>query len=489
MSTKRTSGHASIGKTPVGQEVLTNYGDLRITKGAMKVVQAWSGAGSASFPSMLGEAGSEALYELLANDKFAYEKALSAHAALSAARAKDFSGIIIAAHDTSSYDVAIHHSETIRENYAVKTSRTQGFELHASVLMAHDSTATPLGVASLLPFVHQSQTTSEESREYWLALGGLYDNEHIRWFEGIQKTATLLGDKAADTIHVCDREGDSFDMLAWMAHEGHRFVIRGNRANRKILVNGKRIAIEDALVGEPIMAKVLIKLGNRSQPKSAKDKENNPERKARNALLSVRFKTVDVAQPIDDEGQLMYKTDVREPATLRMTLVDVREEHPPNGQKPVRWLLLTSEPVHTAADALNIVDIYRCRWGIEVFFKVLKTGLKIEERQMNSADAMLRVLALAMPTAIAVQRMSHMAEMPTNARWSAVVSNVQLAVLKRKCPKAGLSLSSTAKEVMFAVAQLGGFLKSNKKPGWQTMYKGWRYLDALVEGYELARQI
>jgi len=486
MEAVRTTGFAVIGDAPVEHEIRTNYGDLRVGKSAARAVRAWAAAGAASFPDMLGRAGSERLYELLANEKFDFTKALAAHAACACARAADFPGVVIAAHDTTDYGVAIHHWAIIRENYSVKSTRTQGFGLHSAVLLAHDSTATPLGVSSLQPFVHQSETTSEESREYWWALGGLYDNEHIRWFQGIQTTVRRLGEKAADTIHVCDREGDSYGMLAWLMHENHRFVIRAQRNKRKILVDGVRIAVENALIAEPISAEVKVKLGHRSQPMSAKDAKTNPERKAREAMLSVRYKTVDVVRPIASKNELIYETDEYQPETLRMTLVDVREEHPPSGEQPVRWLLLTADPVHTAVDAMNIVDVYRCRWGIEVFFKVLKTGLKLEERQMESADAMLRVIALAVPVAISIQRLSHMAEMPKEAPWHQVITKTQLAVLKKKFPKSALSTKSTAKEIKLVIAELGGFLKSNKTPGWQVMYKGWKKLEALAEGYELA---
>ena len=149
----------------------------------------------------------------------------------------------------------------------------------------------------------------------------------------------------------------------------------------------------------------------------------------------------------------------------------------------MRWLLLTTEPAATAHDALIVIDLYRARWGIEIYFKVLKTGLGLEQRQMESVDAMLGVVSLALPTAVQVMRLRHMADIAPGALWSTVLSTGQFAVLRRKSPRAKLTATATVEQVTYAVASLGGFLKSNKTPGWQTIYKGWAYLEVLTEGF------
>jgi hypothetical protein len=45
--------------------------------------------------------------------------------------------------------------------------------------------------------------------------------------------------------------------------------------------------------------------------------------------------------------------------------VHVEELHPPVGEKPVVWTLLTSEPIGSTAQIERIIDIYRYRWLIE----------------------------------------------------------------------------------------------------------------------------
>ena len=82
-----------------------------------------------------------------------------------------------------------------------------------------------------------------------------------------------------------------------------------------------------------------------------------------------------------------------------MNLVEVCETKPPTGEKPIRWSLLTTEPVTTEEDVLRIVDAYRTRWLIEEFFKALKTGCAFERMQLESFHALHNALALCLPMA------------------------------------------------------------------------------------------
>jgi len=73
----------------------------------------------------------------------------------------------------------------------------------------------------------------------------------------------------------------------------------------------------------------------------------------------------------------------------------IREEQPPNEVKePVEWLLLTTVPVNSLVDAVERVQWYAKRWGIEVFHRILKSGCLIEDRQLATADRLEACLAI-----------------------------------------------------------------------------------------------
>ncbi len=246
MATKRSKSSIEISKLDMVAETSGDFGDKRLSKRAARVAETWSEGGAASFPKMFGEADLEGLYRLLGNDAFQFTELVAAHALQTSARAKAFAGTIVVTHDSTGIEVPLHDADDVRENFAVKSSRTQGMEAHVSAIFAHDSHNTPLGVAALQPFVHADHVKHDEAvQDYWWAIGGLFGNEQDRWSAAIARTAELLGDKRADAVHVMDREADDFAMLAWLQQCGHRFVVRANTSRRSVVREGKRIAVAD----------------------------------------------------------------------------------------------------------------------------------------------------------------------------------------------------------------------------------------------------
>jgi hypothetical protein len=74
--------------------------------------------------------------------------------------------------------------------------------------------------------------------------------------------------------------------------------------------------------------------------------------------------------------------------------VQVREIEPPDGVEPIEWLLLTTVAVQTVADAIERVEWYACRWGIEVWPRMLNSGCRIAARQLATGERLQRCLML-----------------------------------------------------------------------------------------------
>ena len=64
---------------------------------------------------------------------------------------------------------------------------------------------------------------------------------------------------------------------------------------------------------------------------------------------------------------------------VSVTALLATEVDPPADDDPVEWLWLTNLPVDTPEQAREKIAWYLCRWAIEVFFKILKSGCKIEQ--------------------------------------------------------------------------------------------------------------
>lgn len=87
-------------------------------------------------------------------------------------------------------------------------------------------------------------------------------------------------------------------------------------------------------------------------------------------------------------------------AGVAMTCVIASEIAPPDdlpkGEKPVCWRLLTNREITGWAEAVTLIDWYRARWEVEIFFHVLKTGCRVEALQLASMPRIERALALFM---------------------------------------------------------------------------------------------
>src|SRR5207302_1718344 len=80
------------------------------------------------------------------------------------------------------------------------------------------------------------------------------------------------------------------------------------------------------------------------------------------------------------------------PVTVNVVLV--REIDPPTDDEPVEWLLLTTLPIETVEQVREIVQYYTVRFLIEVFFRVLKSGCRVEARRFEHLDRLLPCLAI-----------------------------------------------------------------------------------------------
>jgi hypothetical protein len=172
----------------------------------------------------------------------------------------------------------------------------------------------------------------------------------------------------------------------------------------------------------------------------------------------------------------------------------------PQGRTPIRvrgvrvwndrleWLLLTTRPVGSLDQALEIISWYTRRWIVEEFHKAWKTGCRAEERRLTQADRLVPLLGALAIVAVRLLTLRDAARRDGTA--PADVPAAALKILAAKLQRPAECFESN-RAFLRGVAQLGGFLArtSDGEPGWQTLWKGWSVLMTLVEGYELAQTI
>lgn len=205
--------------------------------------------------------------------------------------------------------------------------------------------------------------------------------------------------------------------------------------------------------------------------------EHQPKREV---FLQMSFQKVHIQPPM--HGDCLRKTD------LVAWVIRVWETHPPQGQEPLEWILLTTVPILSPADAWEVVQWYRWRWRMSDFHKALKTGCRMEQRSLQCVEALWKLVAILTPIALRLLLIRQAAQQTEDVPAAQVVSQDVISVMIHLDPRHRQIV--TAKQLWHAIARLGGYLDRtcDGPPGWQTLWKGWMRVMQTLEGVRFACQ-
>ena len=269
---------------------------------------------------------------------------------------------------------------------------------------------------------------------------------------------------------MSDREGDIFEIFeAWHeAREGPRaeWIIRANQ-NRALLgvKEGQPSKLFEAVAAAPVLGEIQFEMRERKGVKKIKRNTRAFHRKARTVRQQVRVMEVTPRPP--------WRTDRKLPQ-VSFWAVLAEETDPPKGEEPISWLLLTSKKLRTLKEARRILDCYLRRWDIEVFFRVLKTGCRVERIQLKEAGAVRNALTIYLIIAWRILYLTHLGrecpDLPCSCVFEEAEWKATCAVAKRSKVAGEPSLS----EFIRIVGKLGGHLgrKRDGPPGPQSMWQG-----------------
>lgn len=453
-------------------------GDERRVKRLVRVASLMESMPDGSLPKIAGSAGElEAMYRLLNNEAVEWDDILDEHIGRSAARAMAQPEALVV-HDTTSFQFA--HADPEEVGY-LQTGKP-GFYGHFSLFLAADDTRRPLGVAQLQTQVRASRAPKGGRKVNRPGSTSAKDpnNESKRWLAGVVATREQV-EPSTKLVHLMDREGDSYALLARMQQMQERFVVR-LRHNRVARAAGLQGQAWDKL--QPLMESAHgqlereVPLSPRRAKTAPRHAKRNPARKSRLAKLQVAALATTVRAPSYCPADL--------PDAIELNIVRVYEPHPPQDQQPVEWWLATTEPVDNAEQVARVVDLYRHRWVIEEFFKALKTGCLYERRELESLHALLNTLAICAPIACRLLWLRSRAQHQPQAPASDVLDDDELLAL-RHLHKGPIPNAPTAQQVLGAMAAVGGHLKRNGPPGWQTLQRGFDQVQSFAAGYRAAR--
>ena len=455
-------------------------GDARLEKRLSAIADQISLKPAESFPVIFPEeADRESFYRFLRNPVVSWGKLIEPHYQQTSKRAAEVAEVI-AIHDSSKLQFQRKSRGDLgfiskgKKNDKVNTA---GFLCHFCFAVSGETDSKPLGVLNVRPLRRLRKTkNTAKKRDREQSSKAIERYESSKWLDGVKESRRRLAGLAT-VIHVMDREADYFALMAELVETSERFVIRVSHEKRKVQRGEEISTISQALVNRPTICEREVFLSKRAIPRVGKPSKSNTDRPSRTARLTITAVSVGVKRPLR-----MLASEF--PEALALNLVHVFEANPPPSQDAVDWKLFTTEPIETEEQILKVVDTYRKRWTIEEFFKALKTGCSYEDRQLESFKTITNALALMLPIAWQMLVLRHHSRSEGPGRSVGVLNQTQLQILIA-LGKGRLNEQATNRQVLYAVAALGGHIKNNGAPGWLVIYRGLRELYAIERGVKL----
>lgn len=435
-----------------------DLGDKRLNHRIIHIVENLGLSPGRTIPQTFKSWGEiKACYNFFNNDLVSEQKLLAPHIEKTIERIKEYPVVLLPS-DTTDINYTTKESMTGKERLANKQN---GIWLHPTIAVTPERLT--LGIVDANFWHRESEVAGTSS-----ATGTLRDKapieekESYRWLQSYLK-ACEIAKMAPETqiVNITDREGDIievFEAALEMEKQGSfaYFIIRSQYdrcldekdEETKIQKKLRQRLKESASIGE-----IEFTIPPTDKRKGRKVKQ---QIKAVNVTLKSRNK---------------YKKAKK----VKINAVMAIEENPPEGESLV-WIFITNLPIDSFDGVCNIIKYYLCRWEIELFFKILKSGCKIEERQLQTADRMKNLISIFMILSWRVLftmmlgrvcSMMSTEEVFEKAEWKSVYKIVNhKKALPRKPPALG--------EFIIMVATLGGYVnkKGAEPPGVKTMWKG-----------------
>lgn len=423
-----------------------NLGDERLNRRAAAVLNRLAERPQASLPSAFqGWAETLGAYRLFDNPKVTGEKILEPHRDATLKRVQQFP-VVLCVQDTTELDYT--SKPQIQGLGPLTYESALGLYIHPTLAITPERLC--LGVVDQWTWVRNPEEHGGKDRQHRLQRP-IEEKESFRWLEGYRRVCdwqSIL--EQTRLVYIADRDSDLFELFE-----------EGRRGEAGWLI---RASQDRALVGGGLLWQTL-----REAPVIGTlefDLPSTPQRAQRSVVQTLRTAVLKLRPP--------YRSDKKLPA-VEVTAILAWEEEPPEGVEPIEWLLLTNLSVQSAEEAREKVQWYVCRWQIEVYFRILKSGCKVEELQLQERDRLEVALALYMIVAWRVLYLIMLGRTTPELSCEAVLAPeewkaVYLVTQKKKPPQQPPPLQ----EMLCLIARLGGFLarKGDGLPGPKALWIG-----------------
>lgn len=451
-------------------------GDERRRERAVKLAEALATEPNVSFPKQLTQrAELQAAYRFLENHQVRPEELVRPHVQQTRAEAER-RPVVLLIQDTTELDYQAHRKTSGLG--PIGNGRHQGFLLQ-TVLAVDAATAEVLGIAHQEPFVRQPAPKGERYSERVKR-----ERESQVWERAVRAIGAPADPQQQVWVHVGDRYSDIYPLFLACRQQQTHFVMRAAQdrcVDERVQEPPPQLKRRKRKPGDPPQAHLFETVrGWAACDEQDLEVPAEHERKARTARVALSYGPLRLLAPDKQEHEL---------PSLDLWVVRVWEINAPEGVAPLEWVLLTSLPVETVEQAWQRVGWYRRRWVVEDYHQALKTGCRMEERQLGSYEGLRRLLSLLAPLAVRLLQLRTLARLQPERLAAEVLPAevIQVVALKTGGQAAGMTVEQCVKRI----AQLGGYQgrRSDGPPGWKTLWHGWLKIQTLLEGVYLAPQV
>ena len=439
-----------------------DLGDLRRTQRLVHLAHTLAQNPGATLPEACGSSAMlKAAYRFFDNDDIEPSDIVQSHIEATYGRLHHVP-VVLAVQDTTEADwTSLRATEGLGP---LGCSTCQGLLVHTTLAITPER--VPLGLLAQQVWARDPNDVGKRARRKQLPIS---EKESQKWLHSLD--AVITARECCPHTHlvsVGDREADVYDFLALERPPGVDVLIR---AAWDRCVSTPERYVWATLEAQPVVSDLLIDVPRRGvQP-------------ARQAVLSLRYCRLTLAPPRHRKREGL-------PA-VALWAVLVREREPPLDTEPIEWLLLTTVAVGSVEDAVVRVQWYSCRWGIEVWHRILKSGCRLEARQFATAERLHRCLSLYSVLAWRIFYATMLAravpEVPCSVllepeEWQALYCAIHRVAQPPPEPP-------TLGQAVQWIAQLGGFVgrRRRDRPGAEVLWRGFQHLGDLTTMYSIMR--
>jgi Transposase DNA-binding/Transposase Tn5 dimerisation domain len=439
-----------------------DLGDARRTQRLLTLMSQLAAHPGASLPEACGSRGQlKAAYRFFATEAIEPEDLWASHIVATYERAAAVP-VVLAVQDTTELDWG---PESVTAGLGpLGAPSHQGLLVHTT--LAFTPERVPLGVVAQAVWARDPWTVGQRVTRKQRPMA---EKESYKWLASLQAVGEAR--QACPQTHwvsVGDREADVYDLFVAERPAGVDLLVRAAWDRR---VEHPEQYLWATVSAWPVAATLTVHVPRH---------EGQP---ARQAVLSLRFGAVTLRPPRHRRAEKL--------PTVTVWAVYVQEEYPPAGAEPLEWLLLSTGTVPTVDTAVERVEWYGVRFGIEVWHKVLKSGCRIEARQLETSERLQRCLplysVLAWRILYATLLSRALPEVPCTVllvleEWQALYCAIHHTPTPPATPP-------TLQQAVHWLARLGGFLerRGDGEPGVTVLWKGFQHLADLTTMYCIMR--